>query len=105
MYNVVGYCDAPVAPANGGINSTGSIEGDTVTYICNRGYYLSGDPIRTCQSDGEWSGAQPECIRMLNTALKCVMADMTIYSVLGNIGTFPLIGLGRTCVISFSAPL
>ena len=79
----IGSCDKPVAPANGSINSTGSNEGDTVTYFCNRGYNLSGDLIRTCQSDGEWSGAQPECIRMLNTALKCRIADMTIVYILG----------------------
>ena len=84
-----------MAPANGGMNSTGNVEGDTVTYFCDEGYNLSGDPMRTCQSDGEWSGAQPECIRMLNIALKCIMADMTIYSVLGNTGTFPLIGLDK----------
>ena len=73
LYDVVGYCDEPVAPANGGINSTGIMEGDTVTYFCNKGYYLSGDSIRTCQTDGEWSGDQPNCTRMLNASLKCIL--------------------------------
>ena len=94
FYIYVGYCNEPVAPANGGINSTGSMEGDTVTYFCNEGYNLSGEVNRTCQSNGSWSGIPSECIRMLNTALKCRIADMTIYSVLGYIRTFPLIGLG-----------
>ena len=67
-----------MVPANGSINSTGIMEGDTVTYFCNKRYNLSGDPIRTCQSDGKWSGEQPECIRMLNTALKCIMTDCII---------------------------
>ena len=58
-----GYCDVPVAPANGGINSTGNVEDDTVTYFCNEGYKLSGDASRTCQPNGQWSGIQPECNR------------------------------------------
>ena len=59
-----GYCDEPVAPAYGGINSTGNVEDDTVTYFCNEGYSLSGDPIRTCQPNGQWSGIPSECYRM-----------------------------------------
>ena len=70
-----GYCEAAVIPANGSINSTGIMEDDTVTYFCNEGYDLYGDANRTCQSNGQWSGIQPECIRMLNTALKCITAD------------------------------
>ena len=73
-----GYCDEPVVPANGSINSTGSMESDTVTYFCNEGYNLSGNANRTCQSNGSWSGILPECIRMLNAALKCIMADCII---------------------------
>ena len=73
-----GYCEVPVVPANGSINSTGIIEGDTVTYFCNEGYNLSGDANRTCQSNGSWSGIQPDCTRMLNTALKCIMTDVSL---------------------------
>ena len=67
-----------MAPANGGINSTGSIEGDTVTYFCDKGYNFSEEANRTCQPNGSWSGILPECIRMLNTELKCIMADCII---------------------------
>ena len=89
---VLGVCDKPVAPANGSINSTGIMEGDTVTYFCNKGYYLSGDPIRTCQSDGKWSGEQPKCIGMWNTSMKCIITEFyTLYSLclLCNIQYFP----------------
>ena len=36
--------------------------GDELTYICNPGYNHSlGDLVRTCQSNGEWSGDLPTC--------------------------------------------
>ena len=59
-----GYCDEPVAPASGSVNSTGNLEGDTVTYSCIERCILIGDANRTCQPDGNWSGIQPECKRM-----------------------------------------
>ena len=31
------------------------------TYTCTNGYTLSGDTIRTCGSDGGWSGSAPTC--------------------------------------------
>ena len=64
-----GYCDEPLAPANGVINSTGNMEGDTVTYICNEGYNLSGDANRTCQSNGSWSGIPPKCDRTFSATI------------------------------------
>ena len=92
--NCTGYCDEPRNLTNGGKVSNGNTEGDTVTYFCNEGYNLTGDANRTCQSNGSWSGIQPECIRMLNAELKCIMTDCIIMVVaLGNIITFSLIAL------------
>ena len=65
----IGYCDEPMAPANGGMNSTGNMEGDTVTYFCNEGYNLSGDANRTCQSNGSWSGILPKCDSTFSSAI------------------------------------
>ena len=65
----LGYCDDPVAPSNGGKIYSGNLEGDTVTYFCNKGYRLFGDENRTCQSNGEWSGIQPRCDGMFNATL------------------------------------
>ena len=42
---------------------TGGVFGDTVTYTCDAGFDLSGDVMRTCQSDGTWSGSAPMCDR------------------------------------------
>ena len=72
MFHVIvctGYCDEPVAPANGGMNSTGNVEGDTVTYFCNRGYRLSGGANRICQSNGSWSGILPKCDSTFSSAI------------------------------------
>ena len=67
-----GYCDEPETLINGDKDNTGNMEGDTVTYSCNSGFKLSGDSLRTCQSNGEWSGTQPKCNCMFNTAMKCM---------------------------------
>ena len=36
---------------------------DTCDATCNTGYELTGSDIRTCQSDGSWSGTDTMCIR------------------------------------------
>ena len=76
----IGYCDDPETLDNGEKVSSGSFVGDTVTYSCNSGFNLSGDANRTCQSDGQWSGAQPKCNRTLNGVL-CVqtLRDRSVY--------------------------
>ena len=37
-----------------------------IFYTCNNGYALSGNNMRSCQTDGEWTGSDPSCNR------KCV---------------------------------
>ncbi|XP_065899217.1 uncharacterized protein [Dysidea avara] len=37
---------------------------DTCSFTCNTGYELSGSDNRTCQSDGNWSGAEAICRRV-----------------------------------------
>ena len=36
---------------------------DTCNFTCNTGYELTGSDTRTCQSDGNWSGNDNNCIR------------------------------------------
>ncbi len=38
-----------------------SASGGTATYTCNTGYTLSGSSTRTCQTNEQWSGAEPTC--------------------------------------------
>ncbi|KAM9377793.1 inactive serine protease PAMR1 [Pholidichthys leucotaenia] len=39
------------------------LEADTVEFLCNHSYALSGDSRRTCHPNGTWSGQQPFCVR------------------------------------------
>ena len=36
---------------------------DTCSFTCNTGYELTGSDIRTCQSNGSWSGSDVVCRR------------------------------------------
>jgi len=37
-------------------------EGDTCDYMCTTGYVLSGNDMRTCGSNGMWTGSDPTCV-------------------------------------------
>ena len=50
-------CDAPAAPANGGVTSTGNNVGATATYSCDSGYDLIGDATATCTDNGDGTGS------------------------------------------------
>ena len=60
-------------PSNGNVSMTGGVYQDTVTYTCNNGFQLSGDPTRTCGSDGQWSGSAPTCDRKYNLQYNLVI--------------------------------
>ena len=60
-------CGFPGRPGNG---STIGAEkffypGEEVTFQCDNGYILFGADRRICQEDGSWSGALPECSKIL----------------------------------------
>ena len=51
-------------PENGVVMLSGNTVGSTATYECDAGYVLvGGEETRTCQENGQWSGAAPSCIR------------------------------------------
>ena len=56
-------CGYPGYIINGLVHGQSFSYGDTVTYNCTKGFRLvgSGQSRRTCQGDGSWSGAAPEC--------------------------------------------
>lgn len=43
------------------IDCTGSDFEDTCTVMCDDGYEVTGSNIRTCRSDGSWSGSEAGC--------------------------------------------
>ncbi|XP_074620011.1 sushi, von Willebrand factor type A, EGF and pentraxin domain-containing protein 1-like [Acropora palmata] len=54
-------CGNPGVPANGNKNSTSYKYGNSVKFECNSGYSLQGSEVRTCQTNGLWTGTQPIC--------------------------------------------
>ena len=55
-------------PTNGRISCSLGDDGvtsfeDTCAFTCNSGYEVSGSSMRTCQSDGSWSGMTTTCTR------------------------------------------
>lgn len=50
-------------PENGVVSLTGTTFTSVATYSCNFGFFfVGGDEVRTCQSNGTWSGTQPTCL-------------------------------------------
>ncbi|KAI8485711.1 hypothetical protein Bbelb_365450 [Branchiostoma belcheri] len=53
-------CLLLTAPTNGAMTGSNLYQ-DVVTFTCNSGYSLLGNPSLTCQADATWSGAVPIC--------------------------------------------
>lgn len=78
-------CSDPGGPVNGYKEITGGPGlingryakiGTVMSFFCNNSYVLSGNEMRTCQQNGEWSGKQPICIKgNLQICLKSVEID------------------------------
>ena len=55
-------CGALQAPANGAVmTNPGTNFTSIATYICDPGFFLEGEPTRTCPATGNWTGSQPTC--------------------------------------------
>ncbi len=67
-------------PANGDVAISGTGTGATATYSCAAGFDLVGAGMRTCQADGNWSGAAPMCAMRCpcfsNADLDRIQADL-----------------------------
>ncbi|XP_062305372.1 sushi, von Willebrand factor type A, EGF and pentraxin domain-containing protein 1 isoform X1 [Osmerus eperlanus] len=55
-------CQKPLPLLNGIAEGDGYSYGDIILYSCLPGFDMKGDSVQTCQGDGVWSGAQPECV-------------------------------------------
>ena len=63
---VVVTCSSLTDPNNGMITCSLGDDGvhsyeDTCSFSCNTGYELTGSDIRSCQSNGIWSGVNTYC--------------------------------------------
>ena len=54
-------CGNLTDPTNGAVTVLGMNLNDTANYSCDTGYALEGSAWRVCQSDGNWTGADPTC--------------------------------------------
>ncbi len=54
-------CGSLTNPANGSVSLTMTTFGSMASYTCSDRSNLLGDAMRTCQSNGTWSGNVPEC--------------------------------------------
>ena len=49
--------------ANGDVVTTNNrLSGSTATYTCNAGLFLEPTGTRTCQTNGMWTGFEPQCL-------------------------------------------
>jgi len=55
-------CGNPGVPDNGEKNSSSYKYDNVVSFSCNVGYNMQGSQVRTCQTNGEWTGTQPTCL-------------------------------------------
>ena len=55
-------CPQLPVPASGIIDQTDTTVGSVASYSCGNGFELVGSMTRVCQSDGMWSGVDPQCI-------------------------------------------
>ncbi|KAM9329386.1 sushi, von Willebrand factor type A, EGF and pentraxin domain-containing protein 1 [Gastrophryne carolinensis] len=55
-------CGKPPYLKNGVNSDEDFYAGSTVTYQCNRGYYLLGDSRMFCTDNGSWLGTSPKCL-------------------------------------------
>ncbi|KAL4239544.1 CUB and sushi domain-containing protein 3 [Mactra antiquata] len=68
-------CGPLVAPANGSVATLlGTTFGMTAIYSCAYGFALQGDTTQTCQSNGIWSGSQPNCTNIPSRLYTCNVA-------------------------------
>ncbi len=66
LYSPTAQCLPLPEIANGMIsylpdNTSDYDVGTTAIYLCDDGFFLSGDITRDCQSDGIFSGMEPVC--------------------------------------------
>lgn len=55
-------CERPNSTDNGVLALTSTTEGSIALYVCKSGYGVSsGHVLRTCGSDGRWTGEAPVC--------------------------------------------
>ncbi|XP_064626004.1 sushi, von Willebrand factor type A, EGF and pentraxin domain-containing protein 1-like [Lineus longissimus] len=58
-------CPKSAVPENGYLISDGQNFGSVIEYECADGFKLVGGRVRTCESNGSWTGITPKCTEIL----------------------------------------
>ncbi len=72
FFPAVVTCPALSDPDNGMVDVPNNNFGTVANYTCNTGYMLTGDVIRVCEVNGDWSGTASTCDSMLSSLVHCV---------------------------------
>ncbi|XP_028418942.1 cartilage intermediate layer protein 1-like [Dendronephthya gigantea] len=46
---------------NGQVLGGGSLEGDEISFVCNKHYMLVGEKALRCETNGKWNASEPKC--------------------------------------------
>ena len=73
---------------NGNVSCSETIKiGATCNYTCDKNFYQEGSKTRTCQANGEWSGEDPYCLRMVCPVLEPENSSLIILPCENSIGS------------------
>ena len=75
LTHAVVVCGMLSNPQNGSVSVPSQQFGSVATYSCETGLVIEGNSSRQCESDGNWSGEMPTCVRkhkQIYIQLRCV---------------------------------
>ena len=72
-------CGDPGTPSNGYKHGSRYWTGESVSFICDTQYHLTGPATRTCLPSGNWSGTQPSCKESYKRILAKVILENNLY--------------------------
>ena len=67
-------------PNNGHVNVSSTLFTSQANYGCDEGYNLTGEGIRTCESDGEWLPANEPTCEGIQRFAKCIDMELAYRS-------------------------
>ncbi|XP_052777794.1 uncharacterized protein LOC128215112 [Mya arenaria] len=74
-------CPLLPAPTNGSVSYSNSNQyGSTAYFNCDNNYYLLGNSVSICQTDGSWNGSLPECKEKVDLGSACNKDDECLSS-------------------------
>ena len=61
FFSTVNRCPELTAPQQGSLAPCYNLPGHSCHFSCDSGYILTGSATRRCDSNGLWTGTQPQC--------------------------------------------